>query len=131
MSRNFPVRTGVTGVRCCGGPLYRTADLCGLTVGGSAGYLSSLIAPSRAERCAGCCSTIRTANKVSTPAPKHRENAIKNRKVTKAERRRFLVFMSGECGKANYKPIIVFHRFPQPLGCIILRHLRQNFSFQI
>src|ERR1700704_2534534 len=98
MSRNFPLRTGVTGRRSSGGPLYGTAGAaCDVTGGRSAGVLSSLIAPPPAERrdgepiprvdasrvsqrdelvvcllLSGCCATDTTASRASIPAVRHR-----------------------------------------------------------
>src|SRR5205807_5474650 len=89
VSRNFCVRTGLTGVSCCGAPLYRTALRCDLTAEGSAGYLSNLIAPPPAER----CGSAPKANTASITAVRHRREAIRARKMIKAERRTFFVFI--------------------------------------
>src|SRR5213083_1720206 len=116
MSRNFPVRTAVTGVRLCGGPLYGIAGaVCGAPGGRSAGYLSVLTAPpgcgcgiiptldasrvsQRDERIvcvllSGCASGAR-ANKVSIPAPRNRRDAARTRKLKKAAERNFFIFIA-------------------------------------
>src|ERR1700736_3367362 len=90
MSRNFCVRTGVTGVSCCDAPLYRMARaFVVVTFGGSVGYLSSITAPPPAER----CGSAPKANRPSITAVRHRRDAIRARKMTKAERRTFFVFI--------------------------------------
>src|SRR5439155_5954381 len=113
MSRNFPVRTAVTGVRLCGGPLYGIAGtVSGAPGGRSAGYLSVLTAPpgcgiirkvdasrvsQRDERivCAllsGCA--LAKANNVSIPAVRNRRNAARTRKLKKVTGRRFFLFIA-------------------------------------
>src|SRR5436190_18132040 len=116
MSRNFPVRTAVTGVRLCGGPLYGIAGaVCGAPGGRFAGYLSSLTAPpgcargsiptldasrvsQRDERIvcvllSGCCAPAK-ANNVSIPAVRNRRNAARTRKFKKAAGRGFFIFIA-------------------------------------
>src|SRR2546430_6884027 len=115
MSRNFRMRTAVTGVRLCGGPLYGIAGaICGAPGGRSAGYLSVLTAPlgcargsiptldasrvsQRDERIvcvllSGCASGAR-ANSVSIPAVRNRRDAARTRKLKKAVRRNFFIFI--------------------------------------
>ena len=115
MSRNFPVRTAVTGVRLCGGPLYGIAGaVCGAPGGRAAGYLSSLTAPpgcardsiptldasrvsQRDERIvcvllSGCA--LAKANNVSIPAVRNRRDAARTRKLKKVTGRRFFIFIA-------------------------------------
>src|SRR5437762_1947790 len=115
MSRNFPMRTAVTGVRLCGGPLYGIAGaVCGAPGGRSAGYLSVLTAPAgrdcdsiptldasrvsqRDERIvcvllSGCAPA--KANNVSIPAVRNRRNAARTRKFKKAAGRGFFIFIA-------------------------------------
>src|SRR5881409_3132188 len=119
MSRNFPVRTAVTGVRLCGGPLYGIAGaVCGAPGGRSAGYLSVLTAPpgcgcgiipkvdasrvsQRDERIvcvllSGCAPA--KANNVSIPAVRNRRNAARTRKLKKVTGRGFFVFIAKDLG---------------------------------
>src|SRR6266446_3044439 len=120
MSRNFPVRTALSGVRSCGGPLYGIAGaVCGAPGGRFAGYLSSLTAPLGCARgsiptldasrvsqqdelivcvlLSGCASGAR-ANSVSIPAVRNRRDAARTRKLKKAAGRGFFIFIANDLG---------------------------------
>src|ERR1700674_2690702 len=160
MSRNFRVRAAVTGGRSTGGPLYGIAGaVCDGTCARSAGFLSSLIAPPLVERCAGDCiprvdaSRVNQrdepvvcvllagscagarANSVSIPAVRQRRDAISARRVMKAERRTFFIFMADHLRTRTTNRLPAGHVrrrtyyivSAQPTGCIFLRSARQNF----
>ncbi|MEY2519056.1 MAG: hypothetical protein QOF24_815 [Verrucomicrobiota bacterium] len=163
MSRNFPLRTAVTGRRSSGGPLYGTADaICDVRGGCSAGFLSSFTAPPLvAERCDGDampkvdasrvnqrdelvvgllssrgCATDTKASRVSSPAVRHRRDAIRTRKLKKAARRKFFIFIAKDLRRRVTKPLtrlVVRHRmgsFSRNQPGVCLQRARQNFRSQ-
>src|SRR5690242_1539574 len=135
MLRNFPVRTGLTGVRSRGAPLYGTdwTVFDDFSRGRSAGYLSSFTAP-LPKRCPKVGSDSK-ANTVSATARRQSSEAISARKMTEAEGRTFFVFIVRVVG-TSHKPEPTENRrccgtllfvFGEPPGCIIFRRMRQNF----
>src|SRR5436190_3476665 len=154
MSRNFPVRTAVTGVRLCGGPLYGIAGaVCGAPGGRAAGYLSSLTAPPGCARDSiptldasrvsqrdelvvclllfSCCATGTRANSVSIPAVRNRRNAARSRRLKKAARRTFFVFMAKDLGGDSQTGHLPSRETPNLSisfsGCLLSRRVRQDF----